>query len=563
MSASDLNASQPNAKSNGQLISLPIFWQVLGLTLAVLVLAISIITLIVLKAPEPPPSGYSVREVVSAFKTGEVKLQNGRVMRATTESDAPAFVAANPNHTAQQWRLETLLAARLAGELHVPVDTIWVKFEPHGPFRDWNHFDHTPGGGPFAGQGPNGPQGGPQGGFQNGFPGGPGGGQPYGNGGGSNNGPNNNQNNGPPPGGNFGPGPSPGGMPNGGPHFGDGQHMQEHEPGGLRFGGGIENRNDIFFPSFQAAWKLADGTYRVIHPPHSLIQPWQARLLLGFGLTVLLILPLAWWMSQRLTRPIVAFSEAAAKVGFEDNAPPVLAVGSREVRRAAEVLNAMQARLRKQMESRTALMGAIAHDLKTPLARMRLRIEDLPAPLRDKLSSDIAHMDGLIRSAMSFTAAHKLGESLRPLDISALAEALADDMAAVCPMDAPLIEHNVMVRGDTVALRRIVTNLIENACRYAGRCRVELSTRGAEVELAVIDEGPGLPPDMLETVFEPFYRMEESRNRDTGGTGLGLSVAKALAEAQGGTLKLINRYEGATVVGLEARLTMPRLTFKS
>jgi signal transduction histidine kinase len=167
-------------------------------------------------------------------------------------------------------------------------------------------------------------------------------------------------------------------------------------------------------------------------------------------------------------------------------------------------------------------------------------------------------MDGLIKSAMSFTAAHKLGESLRPIDFSTLVEALADDMAAVCPMEPARIDPNIMVRGDTVALKRVITNLIENACRYAGDCRLELTARGDSVELRVSDHGPGLPPDMLEAVFEPFFRMETSRNRDTGGAGLGLSVARALVEAQGGTLTLANRYEGRTITGLEAKLTLPR-----
>jgi signal transduction histidine kinase len=354
----------------------------------------------------------------------------------------------------------------------------------------------------------------------------------------------------------MGQGTDPGSGPNR-PQGPGGNVIFERELPNLRLVTG-EGRAMLFYPAFSAAWKQPDGSYRVISPPPTFIQPWQGRLLLGFGLTALLILPLAWLLSRRLTRPIIAFSEAAARVGFEDSAAPVVAVGSKEVRAAADVLNAMQARIKKQVENRTALMGAIAHDLKTPLARMRLRIEDLPNPLRDKLSQDIAHMDGLIRSAMSFTSAHKLAESLRPLDLSALADALSEDMAAVCPMEAPDITPNVMVKGDAVALKRILTNLIENACRYAGSCRIALAVHGDHVEVDVLDNGPGLPPEALEAVFEPFYRLEESRNRDTGGTGLGLSVAKALTEAQGGTLTLSNRAEG----GLKATLTLPRLVMK-
>ncbi len=504
------------------LIDLPIFWQVLGLSLFVLAAALGINTFLVLNAPDPPPAGYSISEAAQALKAGEVKLRNGRTLKAVTEKARPDFAgAASP--IPLHGHFEKLVGQELAAALSSPADRVWVRIEAplhmrHRQFETRIYVRHSASaGGPAAGgtiideRGPI-DDGGPMEGGD----------------------------------------PPPGQMNRADMH-GDGpppQMMIMHS--------GILP-NDLSIPPFEAAWQLADGSYRVITPPATLIQPWQVRLLIGFAVTALLILPLVWLLSQRLTRPIIAFSEAAAKVGFEDNAPPVMAIGSREVRAAADVLNAMQARIRKQMESRTALMGAIAHDLKTPLARMRLRIEDLPGPLRDKLGDDISHMDGLIKSAMSFTSAHRLGDTLRPLDLSALVEALADDMAAVCPIDATHVEHDIMVKGDTVALKRILTNLLENACRYAGSCRVEVSTRGAEVEVSVIDNGPGLPPEMLETVFEPFYRLEESRNRDTGGAGLGLSVAKALAEAQGGTLKLINRYEGKQVAGLEARLVLPRL----
>lgn len=533
--------TQTPTQSINTLISLPIFWQVLGLSLIVLVLALGINTLIVLKAPEPLPSGYSMREAVAALKTGRVRLQNGRWLKAETTTDPPAFVTGNQDHNGHQWRLEVETANHMAAELGTSPANVWIKFAPR-PFRgNWQRVGFR-----TDGPGPGGP------GMQRDFmlnagqsplpdPGAPAQGQDQT--------PNQPSTQGPAQAPEQGPvrGPGPGG-----------NVIFERELPNLRLMPG-ESRAIIFYPAFSAAWKQPDGSYRVITPPPTFIQPWQGRLLLGFALTALLILPLAWLLSQRLSRPIIAFSEAAARVGVEDSAAPVLAVGPKEVRAAAEVLNAMQARIRKQVENRTALMGAIAHDLKTPLARMRLRIEDLPNPLRDKLSQDITHMDGLIRSAMSFTSAHKLAESLRPLDLSALAEALSEDMTAVCPMEPADIMPNVMVKGDAVALKRILTNLIENACRYAGSCRIAVAAHGDHVEVNVIDPGPGLPPEALEAVFEPFYRLEESRNRDTGGSGLGLSVAKALTEAQGGTLKLANRSEG----GLIATLTLPRLVMKS
>ncbi len=554
----------------------------MGLSLAVLVLAVGINTWLVIDAPQPPPTGYRMPEAVEALKSGQAKLQDGRWLRAETTKDAPDYVKQQSDHRSRQWAFQSLIAARLAADLGVPADTVWINFHPmfhnapwhrHARFDDGgdrgffggapgDHLsnDHSPDHHDYAfqpGQGP-----GP---YPGQFPGqGPNGSNP--------NGPNQ---------------PPPGVMPDGPPPGGDQPHASQgnspengnadsgdasasREPGfgfgrereqALRFMQAEERgRTEILYPAFSAAWKLPNGSYRIINPPKTWIEPWQERLLMGFGLTVLLILPLAWLLSRRLSKPIVAFSEAAARVGFEDNSPPVLSAGPREVRAAADVLNAMQTRIKKQVESRTALMGAIAHDLKTPLARMRLRIEDLPEKTRDKLAEDIAHMDGLIRSAMSFTSAHTLRDNLRPLDLSSLVETLADDLAVTCKMDPPVIEDDVKINGDTVALKRIVTNLVENACRYAGTCRIELSTRGKDAEISVIDPGPGLPADMLEMVFEPFYRMESSRNRDTGGSGLGLSVARALAEAQGGTLHLVNRYDGQKVIGLEARLTLPRLS---
>lgn len=527
------------APSRKLLISLPIFWQVMGLSFAVLVLALVIPVLVVLKAPEPPPSGYSLTEAATALKTGEVRLQNGHRLKAATVSNRPAFIDGTPapdDIPAQhRYSFQTSIAQRLAAELHVPADTVFVHMRPRGRFdtgpRQFafqrNDFDHNPNfmGGPI-------PQShGRQGeGSSADFPSDP--------------------TRRPPASDDFQNNRHPGSGSTGGPG----------SFGGNRFTAvNGETRAEIFYPAFSAAWQLKDGTWRVMTPPKELIAPWQERLLLGFSLTALLILPLAWWLSQRLSRPIVAFSEAASKLSVEDNAPPVLSAGPREVRAAADVLNEMQARIRKQVESRTMLMAAIAHDLKTPLARMRLRIEDVPGPLREKLNNDIAHMDGLIRSAMSFTSAHKMNETLRPLDFSSLVDSLSDDLCAVCEMDAARIEDNIMVKGDAVALKRILINLVENAGRYAGGCRIELSSRGGKAELRVIDNGPGLPPEALETVFEPFYRLESSRNRDTGGTGLGLSVARALTEAQGGTLTAINRYEGSQVSGLELLMILPIL----
>ncbi|MFT4076711.1 MAG: HAMP domain-containing sensor histidine kinase [Asticcacaulis sp.] len=556
--------STPAANSSRKmLISLPVFWQVMGLSFAVLVLALVIPVLVVLMAPEPPPSGYSLTEVVTALRKGEVRLQNGRWLKAETVSSKPDFVDQKSpvrNMPGQRSNFEADLVQKLASELNVPADTLFVHFQMRrrmetiprqlafrpDSFNNGPNFIAPPGFSPP--QGMFGPM--PQDASR----------QPLSDEAASSGAAAEADTQPLPPSGS-GPAGNPGmppytpdAGPNNGPNSGPGNF-----PGNRIVTMNGETRAETFYPAFSVAWQLKDDTWRVINPPKDWIAPWQQRLLFSFLITAVLILPLAWWLSRRLARPIIAFSEAASKLSVEENAPPVLAVGPREVRAAAEVLNDMQTRIKKQMESRTALMGAIAHDLKTPLARMRLRIEDLPAPIREKLNGDIAHMDGLIRSAMSFTSAHKMGETLRPLDLSALVESLSDDLCAVCDMEPAQIEDNIMVKGDALGLKRVLINLVENAGRYAGGCRVELSSRGNKAELRIIDTGPGLPPDALEAVFEPFYRLESSRSRDTGGTGLGLSVARALTEAQGGTLTAHNRYAGDEVVGLELRMVLPRL----
>lgn len=481
-----------------RLASLPLFWQVLSLSLVVLIATLLINTLLVLKAPSPPPPGYTITDAVTALKDGKVKLRNGRWLKAQTVDSPPEFVARKDKSRDERGfgrRLEPLLKARIASQLGVSPDTVFVELRLRRKGRDLfdKHLHNRPS--------PNDPamvfQSGPD--------------------------------------------------PRRGPPAND---MAAHVPPDMD--------KQVTFPAFSVAWKQSDGTYRLITPPKPWIEPWQLNLLIGFVLTALLILPLAFWLSRRLTRPITALVQGAEQMSFDSAAQPLMPSGPSEVRAAAEVLNAMQIRLKKQVESRTALIAAIAHDLKTPLARLRLRIESLPEPARDKITQDIAHMDSLINSALNFASADKIAQTLTKLDLSSLMEILCDDMADVHEVTCGSIEHGITVIANDIAIRRIVTNLIENACRYGGGCEVIVRTAESRAEVIIRDHGPGMPPEALEAVFEPFYRLETSRNRDTGGAGLGLSVARTLSEAIGGNLRLENRYEAGTIVGLDARFTLPK-----
>jgi two-component system, OmpR family, sensor kinase len=317
----------------------------------------------------------------------------------------------------------------------------------------------------------------------------------------------------------------------------------------------------IFFPAFTAVITQADGTYRVLTPPRNWLEQWQWRLLLGMALTAALIAPLAFVLSRRLSAPMVALARGAAEIEFGPQAPPVQVSGPREVRAAADALNAMQVRLKTYVDNRTALITAIAHDLKTPLARLRLRAETLPSPHRATFHGDIGHMDALINSALNFAAADRRSLQLTPLDMSSLIESMCEDMADLHPVTLGQIDTGLTVSGDATALKRILTNLIENAMRYGGDAEVVAHTAGDKpefIEIIIRDNGPGLPEGSLEAVFEPFFRLETSRNRDTGGVGLGLSLARKLTEAHDGTLLLRNRIKDGETVGLEAVLRLPK-----
>jgi signal transduction histidine kinase len=223
------------------------------------------------------------------------------------------------------------------------------------------------------------------------------------------------------------------------------------------------------------------------------------------------------------------------------------------VRTAIAAFNDMQASLRAHMRQRAQTIAAIAHDLRTPLTRLRFRAEQSPDTVRDRMAADIEEMDALIAQAMAFVRGETTPERREVFDLDALASDCADgfiETGAAVTFDGG---GELPVRADPAALRRALGNLIGNAVKYAGAARVMAFAEGGQAVVMVEDDGPGLPDDELEAVFEPFRRGERSRNRETGGAGLGLTVARQAARAHGGDVVLVNREGG----GLAARLTLP------
>lgn len=309
----------------------------------------------------------------------------------------------------------------------------------------------------------------------------------------------------------------------------------------------------LTFAPFSASVRLADGRWATVEPPRGWIDPWQARLLIALGITALLLAPLVWFMARRLTRPIRQFAEAAERLGLDPDAPPMTPSGPSEVRTAIGAFNDMQGSIRDHMRQRTQTIAAIAHDLRTPLTRLRFRAEQAPPALRDRMAADVEEMDALIGQAMAFVRGEAQPERREALDLAALAQDCAEGFAetgAAVVFDGDGV---LWVEGDPAALRRAVSNLIENAVKFAGAARVTAEHRGDRAVIRIDDDGPGVPEDELDAVFEPFHRGERSRNRQTGGAGLGLAVARQAARAADGDVTLSNRSEG----GLAARLALP------
>jgi signal transduction histidine kinase len=259
---------------------------------------------------------------------------------------------------------------------------------------------------------------------------------------------------------------------------------------------------------------------------------------------------------RNLNRPLRQFAEAANRIATPGAPPAAMPEeGPREVRHAAQAFNRMQARIDRLIADRTQALAAVSHDLRTPIARLRLRagfVED--AETQRAIDADLDEMEAMIAATLAYLRGESESEPRRQADLAAILETLCDAAA-----DAG---HAVQWTGPRqarlvcrpVALKRAFANLIDNAVKYGGGVRVSLEDGADMLTVHVEDDGPGIPPEALEAVFEPFRRLEASRNRGTGGSGLGLTIARKVVEAHGGTLVLENRAGG----GLTATVRLPR-----
>lgn len=273
-------------------------------------------------------------------------------------------------------------------------------------------------------------------------------------------------------------------------------------------------------------------------------------LLLTAGLAIVL-----YAMTHTITNPLSALSRAAEAVGRGVRQAPLREIGAREIREATRAFNTMQERLHRYLDSRTHVLAAMSHDLRTPLTRLRLRAEALDDPaLRERFVADLDEMNGMVLGALSVFKGLNEEEPTRPIEVGRLLEELRAEFAEVGQSITIEGAAREPIAVKQQALKRCLTNLLSNAVMYGERATVVVDDQREELVLRVLDEGPGIPEHAIEQVFEPYFRLEGSRSPATGGTGLGLSIARDIAQAHGGSLVLRNR----SPRGLEAVLRLPK-----
>ncbi|WP_009958686.1 ATP-binding protein [Verrucomicrobium spinosum] len=286
--------------------------------------------------------------------------------------------------------------------------------------------------------------------------------------------------------------------------------------------------------------------------PASTGPPWYYHLSMGIS-AVLLTLG-AVMLVRRVGRPLERLAEAAEKVGRGEEMAPLPEEGADDIRHTTAAFNRMQERLRRFVQDRTQMVAAMSHDLRTPITSMRLRAEFISeADTREKIIATLDEMKAIAESTLAFAREEAATEPTRTVDLNALLESLCDDLAGL-GWDVTFAPGNrTPWRCRPDAMRRAVRNVVENSVRYGHRARVALEVRGQRALITVDDDGTGISEEDSERVFNPFVRLESSRNRGTGGVGLGLSIARTIIRSHGGDITLANRPGG----GLRANIELP------
>jgi two-component system OmpR family sensor kinase len=296
-------------------------------------------------------------------------------------------------------------------------------------------------------------------------------------------------------------------------------------------------------PAYAASVRQADGRWLVIEPHQPLLGGWQRSILIALAVSLLLLAPLAWIFARRLTRPFRALAGA-----LENDAAEIPEAGPRELREAAAAIAAMQSRLAIEAAERARMLTAIAHDLRTPLTGLRVRIESAPEPQRARMVADVERMQAMIDEVLAFAR-----DAASPAEIVDVRTLLAGIVVEMSRSDAPIRlvpGDDATVRVPEPAFRRAVENLVRNAIDYAGGGSIALRQAEGHVHISVSDTGPGVPATDRERLMRPFERGDASRNRGTGGAGLGLSIVRDFVTQNRGDFTLNDAPGGGAIATL-------------
>ena len=306
----------------------------------------------------------------------------------------------------------------------------------------------------------------------------------------------------------------------------------------------------------QAHLTLSDGSPLTIDVTPRGVMPLAEWLPYVFAAQMVLLILCAWFAVRLAIRPLGALAAAADALDPGRQGSPLNEGGPSEVAHAARAFNAMRDRIAHYLEERVQILAAISHDLQTPITRMRLRADMTDdSPEKDKLVSDLREIERLVQDGIAYArSSHGNGEKNARIDLASFIDSIAYDYQDT----GKAVSVTGIVQGTAVtkphALRRILTNFIDNALKFAGAAEIGVERSGTgKIVITVTDHGPGIPDDKLDAAMQPFYRIETSRNRNTGGTGLGLAIAQQLAVSIGGSVRIYNRDGG----GLAAEISLP------
>ena len=327
----------------------------------------------------------------------------------------------------------------------------------------------------------------------------------------------------------------------------------------------LPNQQPVLYGLMYAQWRGACETLNVrlrdgaelrlsVLPPRPAPAGLETDYRTVLSLFLLSIGALAYAVARMTTRPLKQLAQAAQDLGQDINRAPLDLTGASEIRQASAAFNAMQARIRQYIFQRTQMLAAITHDLQTPLTRMRLRLEKVPdAELQERLIGDLSAMQEMVREGLVLARSMDTTETMQVLDLDSLLEAVCADAVDAGQQVGLTGRAAMAMLGRPLDLRRCLGNLIDNAVKYGRDARVTVDRINGAARVRIRDSGPGIPQAELGRVFDPFYRVETSRSRESGGTGLGLTIARNIAEQHGGSIALANHPEG----GLEVTLMLP------